>query len=137
MAKKGLFKLAALAAIAGAAAAGVSYFIKYREFHRELEKDFHDFEDENLDSEQEPAEQVQDRSYVSLHPDKGAASDSEAQSEENTVPEPDRHSIDSQKPETAHAKSGDTENGNAQPPQDKTAEKKEAVQTAVIEEDTQ
>ena len=44
MAKKNLGKFLALTAISTAVAAGVSYFLKYRSFHAELDEDFHDFE---------------------------------------------------------------------------------------------
>ena len=64
-------KWVALAAIAGAAAAGVSYLIKYKSFHKELEEDFHDFEDEDGEPAQEPAESPDSRrKYVSLNSDK-------------------------------------------------------------------
>lgn len=41
MAKKGLGKFVMLAAAAGAAAAGISYFRKYQSFNKELDEDFH------------------------------------------------------------------------------------------------
>ena len=40
MAKKGWGKLVALAAVSGAVAAGVSYVLQYKTYHKELEKDF-------------------------------------------------------------------------------------------------
>mgnify|MGYP000512359402 CR=1 FL=1 len=46
MAKKHFGKLLTLAAIVGAAAAGVSYVLQYKSFHKELDEDFHDFEDD-------------------------------------------------------------------------------------------
>ena len=46
MSKKGMGRLVVLAAVAGAAAAGVSYLTRYHSFNRELDEDFHDFEDE-------------------------------------------------------------------------------------------
>ena len=45
--QKAFGKLAALLTIAGAAAAGISYLTKYRSFNKELDEDFHDFEDED------------------------------------------------------------------------------------------
>ena len=39
MAKR-LGKLVALAAVSGAVAAGVSYVLQYKTYHKELEKDF-------------------------------------------------------------------------------------------------
>lgn len=60
-----------LAAIAGAAAAGISYLAKYKSFHKELEEDFHDFEDEDDDSAAEASESMASkRKYVSLSSDK-------------------------------------------------------------------
>ena len=47
--KKKFGKFLALATAAGAVAAGVSYFLKYRSFHKELDQDFHDFENEDDD----------------------------------------------------------------------------------------
>ncbi len=49
MAKKGFGKVVALATVAGAAAAGISYFKKYKSFNEELEEDFHDFEGDEED----------------------------------------------------------------------------------------
>ena len=40
MAKKGWGKFVAFAAVTGAVAAGVSYVLQYKTYHRELEKDF-------------------------------------------------------------------------------------------------
>ena len=47
MAKKGFGKVLAVANVAGAAAAGISYLKKYRSFNKELEEEFHDFEGED------------------------------------------------------------------------------------------
>ena len=46
--KKHFGKLLTLAAIVGAAAAGVSYVLQYKSFHKELDEDFHDFEDDSM-----------------------------------------------------------------------------------------
>lgn len=43
MAKKGWGKFVAFAAVTGAVAAGVSYVLQYKTYHRELEKDFREF----------------------------------------------------------------------------------------------
>ena len=71
MAKKGngFGKLVALATIAGAVAAGISYFTKYKSFHKELEEDFHDFEDDGNDDISK-IDSTMNRNYVSLHADK-------------------------------------------------------------------
>lgn len=68
--KKGFGKLIAFATIVGAVAAGISYFTKYKSFHKELEEDFHDFEDN--DREDVPADQTASRNYVQLNPGKEA-----------------------------------------------------------------
>ena len=57
-------------------AAGISYFLKYRSFHAELEDDFHDYEDEDefdgsLPHDEEPAV----RNYVPLGEKKEEASE--------------------------------------------------------------
>ena len=45
MSKKKTGLLIALGAAIGAAAAGISYYLKYKSFNDELDKDFHDYED--------------------------------------------------------------------------------------------
>ncbi|MGL5437109.1 MAG: hypothetical protein ACRDBO_17320 [Lachnospiraceae bacterium] len=66
MAKKIFGKLAALTVVAGAAVAGISYFKKYQSFNKELDEDFHDFEDEDTPV----ADSTMNRNYVSLNADK-------------------------------------------------------------------
>ena len=67
MSKKGFGKLIALTAVAGAAAAGISYFKKYQSFNKELDEEFHDFEDE----EEAPVpDSTMNRKYVSLNANK-------------------------------------------------------------------
>lgn len=75
MAKKGFGKFIAFATIAGAAAAGVSYALRYKTFHKELEKDFREFEDgegESAGEGDEPAANPTpaDRNYIALHASK-------------------------------------------------------------------
>ena len=53
MAKRGFGKFVAFAAVAGAVAAGVSYIFQYKTFHKELEKDFREFEDDADEEKQE------------------------------------------------------------------------------------
>ena len=71
MAKRGngFGKFVALATIAGAVAAGISYFTKYKSFHKELEENFHDFEDDGNDDISK-IDSTMNRSYVSLHANK-------------------------------------------------------------------
>lgn len=67
MAKKA-GKFLAAAAVTGIAVAGISYYKKYKSFNKELDKDFHDFEENN---EEEPVpDSTMNRNYVSLHADK-------------------------------------------------------------------
>lgn len=67
MSKKGMGKLLVFATVAGAAAAGISYLTRYHSFNRELDEDFHDFEDE----EDGPVpDSTMNRNYVSLHANK-------------------------------------------------------------------
>lgn len=67
MAKKGFGKLVTLAAFAGIAAAGISYMKKYQSFSKELDEDFHDFEDED---EAPVPDNTMNRKYVALNADK-------------------------------------------------------------------
>lgn len=70
MAKKNVGKLVALAAVTGAIAAGVSYFLKYKSFNKELDEEFHDFEgeidDEEFDGTLPHEDEAAERSYVTL-----------------------------------------------------------------------
>ena len=68
MAKKNFGKFLALATISGAVAAGVSYFLKYRSFHAELDEDFHDFEgdDDDFDGTLPHESESAPRNYVPL-----------------------------------------------------------------------
>lgn len=71
MAKKGygFGKFVAFATIAGAVAAGISYFTKYKSFHKELEENFHDFEDDGSDDISK-IDSTMNRNYVSLNANK-------------------------------------------------------------------
>ena len=69
MAKKSFGKFLALATLSGAVAAGVSYFLKYKSFNKELDKDFHDFEgddDEDFDGSLPHESCTPERTYVTL-----------------------------------------------------------------------
>ena len=76
MAKKHFGRLLTLAAVVGAAAAGISYFLQYKSFHKELDEDFHDFEDDfdDFDDDTEEKGSAEPRSYVTLNTDHKAAS---------------------------------------------------------------
>ena len=71
MAKKHFGRLLTLAAVVGAAAAGVSYFLQYKSFHKELNEDFHDFEDDfdDFDDTEDKDSRETARSYVTLTPE--------------------------------------------------------------------
>lgn len=72
--KFGLGKFVAFATIAGAVAAGISYFTKYKSFSKELEEDFHDFEDNGSEVEDtEEVDSTMSRNYVTLNSVKNAA----------------------------------------------------------------
>ena len=71
MAKKHFGRFLAFAAIAGAAAAGISYFFQYKSFHKELDEEFHDFEDDFDEFEDtDDNSSTVTRNYVSLTPDR-------------------------------------------------------------------
>ena len=71
MAKKHFGRFLAFAAIAGAAAAGISYFLQYKSFHKELDEEFHDFEDDFDEFEDtDDNSSTVTRNYVSLTPDR-------------------------------------------------------------------
>ncbi|MEF9953907.1 MAG: hypothetical protein RR785_01460 [Clostridium sp.] len=73
MAKKHFGKLITLVAIAGAATAGISYFLRYKSFHKELDEDFHDFEEDFDDHGcTEDTGNTKERNYVSLNPDRSS-----------------------------------------------------------------
>lgn len=82
MAKKQFGKIAALAALAGAAV-GITYFLRYKSFHEELEEDFHDFE-EDLDEFDEKEEDTPKRNYVSLNQEKSEFPETELSESENS-----------------------------------------------------
>ena len=76
--KKKFGKFLALATAAGAVAAGVSYFLKYRSFHKELDQDFHDFEnedDDDFDGTLPHESEAASRTYVTLGEKKEAVED--------------------------------------------------------------
>ena len=75
MAKRGLGKFVAFAAISGAVAAGVSYVLQYKIYHKELDKDFREFEDEEDDEDDTVQEDTYgprklNRNYISLNSSK-------------------------------------------------------------------
>lgn len=90
MAKKQFGKLITLAAIAGAATAAVSYLLKYKSFHKELDEDFHDFEDEFEEfGEADTSSETATRSYVSLNSDRQAETKEEDMAPDSETEEQD------------------------------------------------
>ena len=69
MSKKNTGLLIALGAIAGAAAAGISYYLKYKSFNEDVEKDFHEYEDEDEMEEEAEASSCDssNRTYITLN----------------------------------------------------------------------
>lgn len=72
MSKKNTGLLIAFGAALGAAAACVSYYLKYKSFSDELDKDFHDYEDEDESASQEieketvPVSDSTKRNYITI-----------------------------------------------------------------------
>lgn len=86
MSKKKTGLLIAISAAIGAAA-GISYYLKYKSFNDELDKDFHDYEDEDSSSDEADDKAVScpdthERTYITL--DSGKCKSNEA---ENAAPE--------------------------------------------------
>ncbi|MCI8454866.1 MAG: hypothetical protein HFE84_09680 [Lachnospiraceae bacterium] len=80
MSKKRTGLLIVLGAALGAAAAGISYYLKYKSFNDELDKDFHDYE-ENADGTEHdspvPCQDAVNRTYITLDPAKSHTADGE------------------------------------------------------------
>ncbi len=66
MSKNKWGKLLVFAAVVGTTAAAVSYYLKYRAFNKELDEDFHDFEGDFEDDEDEEEANAPERTYVKL-----------------------------------------------------------------------
>lgn len=89
MSKKKTSMLIALGALIGAAAAGLSYYLRYKSFNNELDKDFHDYEEEDTVSEKTgestPQADGRGRTYIIL--DSGKCKPCEEESIDDS-PEP-------------------------------------------------
>lgn len=68
MAKKGFGRFLAFVVVSSAIAAGISYVLQYHTFHKELENEFHNFEDDD-EKDDETSTTIPDRRYVSLRAD--------------------------------------------------------------------
>ena len=79
-------------AILGAAAAGASYYLKYKSFNKEIDNDFHDYEEDEIkeETDDEPVVTCSDasRTYISLDSNKTKSSEPAASSEESAPVEP-------------------------------------------------
>ena len=87
MSKKRTGLWIAFGAVLGAAAAGISYYLKYKSFNDELEQDFHDYEEEEDAKEEKNSGAVScgesGRSYIHLNSGKCAEGSAKgSQSEE-------------------------------------------------------
>lgn len=129
MAKKNFGKFLALATITGAVAAGVSYFLKYRSFHAELEEDFHDFEDDDFDGTLPHEGESAPRNYVSLGEKKEEAMEAVEDAAEAAA----------EKAQEMAGQAAEKIKETAQEVKEHAAEAAEAVKdmTTTIEEDTQ
>ena len=71
MSRKRTGLLIALGAMIGAAAAGIAYYLQYKSFNDELDKDFHDYEEEDGPGEERkdepvPCQEAAGRNYITL-----------------------------------------------------------------------
>lgn len=92
MSKRKTGLLIALGAAIGAAAAGISYYFKYKSFNDELNTDFHDYEEEDTDeeatdNEDDSGAETSGRTYITLDSAKHKAC---AQEEPDKEQEPEK-----------------------------------------------
>lgn len=136
MAKKNMGKFLALTAISTAIAAGISYFLKYRSFHAELDEDFHDFEgdDDTFDGTLPHEGETAKRNYVPLGEKKEETPLKEAAQAGNEAMEKIKDATAQAAREVKEA----TEDLAEQAPKEtkKAEESPKAVASTTIEEDT-
>ena len=84
MAKKHTGLLIALGAALGAAAAGLSYYLKYKSFNDEIDKDFHDYEEDAAEeTSMEPISFTEtNRNYITLDGSKNKSVEADVTLEE-------------------------------------------------------
>ena len=118
MSKKRTGLLIAVGAALGAAAAGISYYLKYKSFDDEIDKDFHDYEEVEI-SEMTNDEPIScadsNRTYISLDPNKCKSGETAAE-------------------ESAPVECPETEEETAEVAEEPV---KESLSAATVEEDTE
>ena len=145
MAKKHFGKLLTLAAIVGAAAAGVSYVLQYKSFHKELDEDFHDFEDAGDKEASKTSDTVaSERSYVSLNPEKKEAPaetpEETSEHSEESEKAPSDADVSSEEPvrtETVRADAPVSEDGEASSEKEDSDAAPDDSTTVTVEEITE
>ena len=80
--------LIALGAVLGAAAAGAGYYFKYKSFNKEIEKDFHDYEEDETEDTADETLSFNDanRTYISIDSNKSKAVEATDEVVEEEVP---------------------------------------------------
>ena len=114
MSKKRTRLLIVLGAALGAAAAWISYFLKYRSFNDELDIDFHDYEENAEETEHDspvPCQDAGNRTYITLDPAKSHTSDDAPAPAEEAEAQAAGHEADLKAPGTTVEE--DTEDANA------------------------
>lgn len=134
--KKNTGLLIALGAVLGAAAAGISYYLKYKSFNEEIDKDFHDYEEDAAEeANNEPVSfDEAGRTYITI----GKTSETEASAKE-TAPEETPTAKEDTPAAKEEAPTAKEETLTAAEPTDEVTEEptKETSIAATVEEDTE
>lgn len=130
MSKKNTGLLIAFGAALGAAAACVSYYLKYKSFSDELDKDFHDYEDEDEPSAADgekaaPTQEASKRNYITIDSGK-------CKCPENAEDIPQKE--DGKKEPEADAETG---SGAQKVPSASEASQEKSTADVTVEEDTE
>lgn len=150
MSKKRTGLLIALGAMLGAAAAGIAYYLQYKSFNDELDKDFHDYEEEDAPGEEKkeepvPCQEAVGRNYITLDAAKCRAEEEPSASDtENEEAQPAPQGTEEAVCHTAHVVEEETDRpvdaAEEEPAPDAVCETKEAARPAAdvtVEEDTE
>lgn len=127
MSKKKSGLLIALGAmLGGAAAAGISYYLKLKSFNDELDQDFHEYEEEETPSEEteEKTEPASERTYITIN--SGKDTDESVKEEYAGSEEPECPS---------DPKADETKEESAPAPEEDVPEEK--TSSVVVEDDTE